>query len=82
MKPLESIAQNADTFTAADLLEGFCDYACSNAIVMFARLVCSCYLQQQADVFAPFLEADGYTVSSPCPCCSRNVYLGFIRSRV
>ena len=35
----------------------------SNAIVMFARLICSCYLQQQQEMFAPFLAADGLTVS-------------------
>jgi ubiquitin thioesterase protein OTUB1 len=45
------------------LLESFRDYGTSNAIVMFARLICSCYLQQQQEMFAPFLAADGLTVS-------------------
>eukprot|EP00960_Hanusia_phi_P017173 505456-Hanusia_phi.AAC.1 len=52
------------SMTEEQLESNFCEFSCSNAIVMFARLVCSCYLQEQAELYAPFLEAEGQTVKS------------------
>jgi len=64
IKPLTSISEGKDLGEQGmpTLLSAFCDYAISNAIVVFARLICSCYLQQQEEMFAPFLAADGLTV--------------------
>jgi len=46
----------------ARLLEAFCDYAKSNGIVVFARLICSCYMQQNEMLYSAFLEFEGLTV--------------------
>lgn len=60
IKPLEETIEGKMTESA--LREAFCEYATSNAIVFYARLVCSSYLQQQEENFAPFLAVDGLTV--------------------
>jgi len=40
------------------LRDNFNTLTLSNAVIFFCRLVCSCYIQQHPDLFAPFVGID------------------------
>ena len=40
------------------LIDNFNTLSLSNAVIFFCRLVCSCYIQQHPELFAPFVGID------------------------
>lgn len=60
VEPLDKII--AGNYSSEMLAAAFREYSSSNAMVFFSRLVCSCYLQNEEEQFAPFLMAEGLSV--------------------
>jgi len=54
-----------DKHNSKTLLESFCDYGISNALVVYMRLLTALSLQQNEELYSPFLE-NGQTIKQFC----------------